>query len=151
MSDDKPTDRDEAANRDMDSSPEVPANGDRARVVLELDDVFEALGHARRRYLLYTLVQGNSEETLPEMATKIVAWEQEKPVSEVTEEERRQVQASLYHSHVPKLADLGVLTYRQDENIVVQAQNTAQVQAVLDGAGGELDSRQEGHARGTDT
>jgi len=118
--------------------------------ILELDEVFAALGHPRRRYLLYTLVSGSNEAPLPELAANIAAWELEKPVSEVTEEKQRAVHVSLYHSHVPKLFSLGIVEYREEENVIVRAVNTTQVQAVLDGAGAELDSRQESHARDTD-
>ena len=115
--------------------------------VLELDEVFTALDHSRRRYLLYTLVNERSEQTLSELATNIVAWERDKPIDEVTDEERRRVHVSLYHSHIPKLADLSILEYRESEDVIVRARNTEQVKGVLDGAGAELDSRQEDHAQ----
>ena len=118
--------------------------------VLELNDVFAALGHPRRRYLLYTLVNGSTEAPLSELAADIAAWELEKPASEVTAAERRKIHISLYHSHIPKLASLEIVDYHEGENIIVRAVNTAQVQAVLDGAGAELDSRQESHARDAD-
>ena len=56
-------------------------SNDAAPSVLDLDEVFAALGHPRRRYLLYTLVNERGAETLPEVATKIAAWEQDKPTS----------------------------------------------------------------------
>ena len=118
--------------------------------VLELDEVFEALDHPRRRYLLYTLVNGGNEETLPRLAARIAAWEQNTDVSEVTDEKQQKVHVSLYHSHIPKLAALGIIDYQEKKDIIVRAVNTTQVQAVLDGAGAELDSRQETHARDTD-
>ena len=118
--------------------------------VLELDEVFEALDHPRRRYLLYTLVNGGNEETLPRLAAKIAAWEQNTDVSEVTDEKQQKVRVSLYHSHIPKLAALEIIDYQEKKDIIVRAVNTTQVQAVLDGAGAELDSRQETHARDTD-
>lgn len=117
--------------------------------VLELDEVFAALGHPRRRYLVYTLANGGSEAMLPELATKIAAWERDIPTGEVSAEDRKRVHASLYHSHVPKLADLGVIEYHEGEDILVRARNTTQVEAVLDGAGAEFDSRQEDHAKDT--
>ncbi|MFC6977302.1 hypothetical protein ACFQL1_25365 [Halomicroarcula sp. GCM10025709] len=125
-------------------------SGSDASGVLELNEVFAALGHPRRRYLMYTLVNESTEETLPKLATKIAAWEQDKTVNEVTDDERRRVHASLYHSHIPKLADLGVLEYKEADDIIVKALNTEQVQAVLNGAGAELDSRQETHAQQRD-
>jgi hypothetical protein len=118
--------------------------------ILELDDVFAALAHPRRRYLLYTLVNGGNEETLPRLATKIAAWEQGTDVSEVTDEKQQTVHVSLFHSHIPKLAALEIVDYREEEDIIVRTLNTDQVQAVLNGAGAELDSRQETHARDTD-
>ena len=117
--------------------------------ILELDEVFVALGHPRRRYLLYALVNGSTEAPLSDLAANIAAWELDKPASEVTAAEQRDVHISLYHSHVPRLASLGIVDYHEAENVIVRAVNTAQVQAVLEGAGAELDSRQESHARDT--
>lgn len=118
--------------------------------VLNLDEVFTAIGHPRRRYLLYTLVDEGKEEALPELAAKVAAWELDKTIADVTDDEQREVHISLYHTHIPKLAALGVIEYRESENIIVRAVNTEQVQAVLNNAGAELDSRQETHARTTD-
>ena len=118
--------------------------------ILELDKVFEALAHPRRRYLLYALVNSGNEKTLPRLAAKIPAWEQGTDVNEVTDEKQQKVHVSLFHSHIPKLAALEVVDYREEEDIIVRALNADQVQAVLDGAGAELDSRQETHARETD-
>lgn len=117
--------------------------------ILELDEVFVALGHPRRRYLLYALVNGSTEAPLSDLAADIAAWELDKPASEVTAAEQRDVHISLYHSHIPRLASLGIVDYHEAGNVIVRAVNTAQVRAVLEGAGAELDSRQESHARDT--
>ena len=117
--------------------------------ILELDEVFVALDHPRRRYLLYALVNGSTEAPLSDLAANIAAWELDKPASEVTAAEQRDIHISLYHSHVPRLASLGIVDYHEAGNVIVRAVNTAQVQAVLEGAGAELDSRQESHARDT--
>jgi DNA-binding transcriptional ArsR family regulator len=149
---DDPPDESESADSIMGestTSERTHTNTSKA-AILDLDEVFAALGHPRRRYLLYTLVNEGSEETLSELATKLAAWEQDKPASEVTDDERRDVQLSLYHSHIPKLADFGVLDYQEAGDIIVRARNTEQVQAILAGAGAELDARQESHARQTD-
>ena len=69
----------------------------------------------------------------------------------MTDEERRRVQISLVHSHIPKLADLNVLDYHVSEDKIVRARHTQQVQAVLNGAGAELDARQKTHAKQRDT
>lgn len=117
---------------------------------LELNEVFAVLGHPRRRYLLYALAREENEESLAEIAARIASWERDKAVEEVTDDERRDVQVSLYHSHIPKLSAVDVLEFDESEDTIVRAQNTQQVAGVLDGAGAELDSRQETHAREND-
>lgn len=116
----------------------------------ELDEVFAALGHPRRRYLLHALLDGRSEQTLDELATSITAWEQDEPREAVTAEERDRCRVALYHTHIPKLADAGILDYESDDDVVVRTTNTEQAQAVLTGIGGEADDAQEMHARRTD-
>lgn len=118
--------------------------------ILELDDVFAALGHPRRRYLLYTLAKEGDETELSELATKIAAWEQDKSPGEITDEERKRVQTALYHSHIPELTRLNALEFRKEEDAIVRTANTPQVERVLDGAGAELDGRQEIHAKEND-
>jgi DNA-binding transcriptional ArsR family regulator len=128
------------------TTPRSPPD-DRLCSVLELDDVFAALSNPRRRYLVYTLLEESDEKTLAELAARIAAWEDDVSPGEVSEEGQKRVQVSLYHGHVPKLADLGVLSYDAADEIIVRAENTEQVEAVLHGAGTELDARQETHAR----
>jgi hypothetical protein len=74
--------------------------------ILELDEVYRALGHPRRRYLCYTL-----------------------------------------HAHVPKLVELGVIRFDEDEETIDAAETATQVLRALEGMGATLDSNQEAHAR----
>ncbi|WP_158058686.1 DUF7344 domain-containing protein [Halorussus halophilus] len=115
--------------------------------VLELDHVFEALAHPRRRYLLYTL-QEDTNWSLSELATKLAGWENDVPEESVGQEEQSRLYVSLYHSHVPKLVDDRVLRFDSDEETIRPGPNAEQVLAVLEGAGASFDSRQESHARG---
>ncbi len=142
---DDPPDETNAGPDSSDESRQLSFSSPEA--LLELDEVFTALGHPRRRYLLYSLVNGAPTATLPELATQIAAWENDKSPGAVSDDERAEIHTSLYHSHIPKLADLGVVEYEEDEDIVVRAVYTDQVKAVLGHAGGEEDSRQETHAR----
>lgn len=110
--------------------------------VLELDGVFTALSHARRRYLLYLLVNGRGEAVASSLAAEVASLERDKPVGEVSDDERSEVLTALHHSHLPKLADLDLIEYERDEN-VVRAENTERVRAVLDGAVAELTAREQ--------
>lgn len=115
--------------------------------VLELDHVYIALGHPRRRYLCYTLLEA-TEWSLSDLATKIAAWEHEISEHAVSEDQREAVYVSLYHAHVPELVEEGVITFEKDTETITAAENAIQVLAALDGMGASLDANQEDHARG---
>lgn len=117
------------------------------KAVLELDHVFQALAHPRRRYLCYTLLE-DVEWSLTDLATKLAAWENDVPEHAVTHNQRRQVYVALYHSHVPKLVDEGVVTFDPTTEQIRAAENVSQVLAALAGMGTTLDATQEAHARG---
>ncbi|MFC5368172.1 DUF7344 domain-containing protein [Salinirubrum litoreum] len=105
------------------------------RTDLDLGAVLRVLDHPRRRYLVTTLVNGRSEAPLAELATEIAARERDKPVTDVTPRERASVHTSLHHSHVPRLVDLGIVTYDADDESVVSATNADRVRSVLHSAG----------------
>lgn len=113
--------------------------------VLELEHVFSALSHPRRRYLMYALAE-NPEWTLDDLATKLVAWEEGIDEAAVESNQCDQMYVSLYHTHVPKLVDEGVITYDSEAETIARAGHAEQVFAVLAGAGGSLDLAQEQHA-----
>lgn len=114
--------------------------------VMEMDHVFEALSHPRRRYLLYTLLE-ESEWTLQELAEKLAAWEQDGSGSSVSDDTIEQVYVSLYHNHVPKLVDEGIVEFDAATETLGLGSHAEQVLGVLEDAGGSHDSYQETHAR----
>jgi hypothetical protein len=115
--------------------------------ILEMEFVYEALAHPRRRYLCYSLLS-NTRWTLTELSTKLVAWEQDVPEEDVADFDRDEMYVSLYHAHVPKLIELDIVEFEDgDEEFVVADENAVQVLAVLEGAGASLDALQETHAR----
>ncbi|WP_255151565.1 DUF7344 domain-containing protein [Halorarius halobius] len=139
-----------------DTPPDDSDVGDRSRpgefappdidpAVLELDHVFSVLGHPRRRYLMYALAE-NPEWTLEDLATKLTAWEQDLDETRVSEYRRDQTYVSLYHTHVPKLVDEGVVEFDSETETIRRGPNDKQVFAVLAGAGHGLDHAQEQHA-----
>ena len=135
---------DEQATSDASASPEkqLPPPS-----ILEIEPVYQALGHPRRRYLCYTLYE-DTEWSLTDLATKIAAWENDIPDHAVTENQREEVYVSLYHAHVPKLVDEGVITFDEATERITAAEHAEQVLTALEGMGASLNSRQETHARG---
>lgn len=141
--------QDPAGSDEARSSPsDQPAfEGDLGAAVLELDHVYTSLAHPRRRYLCYTLLE-DDEWTLTELAVKIAAWENDVSEDAVTDEQRDRVYVSLFHSHVPKLVEEGIVTFDAETEQITAASNAKQVLAALHGVGANLDARQEDHARG---
>lgn len=105
----------------------------------DLNSVFTALSHPRRIYLIHALVNGTGGTMLPDLSTEIASQELDKPIEEVTVGERKRIHLSLYHSHLPKLADLDVIEY-DDREDVVRPKDVSQVKAVLDGTDAQLDA-----------
>lgn len=54
---------------------------------------------------------------------------------------------SLYHAHVPKLVDEGVITFDDATETITAAENAAQVLTALEGMGASVNNTQETHAR----
>lgn len=113
--------------------------------VLNVDYVFDALAHPRRRYLLYTLGV-ETEWSLRELATKLAAWELDIPEETVRSDERDKVYISLYHTHIPKLVDHQIITFDEQTETIKAATNAEQTIAALEGVGTSIDSEQESHA-----
>lgn len=130
----------------VDGTHTVPESDAAPPAILELDHVFEALSTSRRRYLCYTLLE-SQEWTLGDLATKVAAWETDSPEQEVTSQQRETVYVSLYHVHIPKLVDDGIVTFDEETETIAPGEHTDQVLAVLEGIGASLDASQEAHAR----
>lgn len=122
------------------------ARDDAPPTMLEMDHVFDALDHPRRRYLLYTL-RTDYKQSLWELARRIAAWEGNVPDVALSEDVVGRVYVSLYHNHVPKLATGGVISFSEAEETIASGSNAEEVMAILDEIGGFKDSNQEAHAQ----
>lgn len=121
-------------------------NGTVPRDVLELDHLFEALAHPRRRYLCYALLE-SAERSLADLAGSVAAWESDVPEGAVTGEQREEVYLALYHAHVPKLVENGVVTFDEATGTVAPGEHAEQVLAALEEIGARLAAAGEDHAR----
>jgi hypothetical protein len=111
---------------DVDSGAESQSTGRRLppEEILEVDHVYEALARPRRRYLCYTLLE-DTRWTLTDLATKIAAWENDVPEHAVTDDTRERAYVSLYHAHVPKLVDEGIITFDGATEMITAAENAS--------------------------
>jgi len=75
-------------------------------------ELFEALSNDRRRETLrYLLQQEDGRTTKGEVARHIAALETDKPVEQVTSDERKRVYIALHQTHLPKLHELDLVEY----------------------------------------
>lgn len=82
-----------------------------------LDAVFDALANARRRTALRMLMT-HGDVPLPDLADEIAVTEHDRPLTEIDGDAVLQVYLSLYHAHLPKLADAGLVIYNHDTDFM---------------------------------
>lgn len=82
-------------------------------------DVCTALSDRYRRYALAHLHERDQPASTEELATQVAAIDLDKPLREVTEDERRQMVAELHHVHLPKLEDLGLVQLKGEDRVVM--------------------------------
>lgn len=85
---------------------------------VDVGHVFEILRNQRRRDVLWYLLEGSETTTLSDLAEHIAARECEKPVGQLTAQERKRVYIGLYQSHLPKMADSDAIDYNQARGTV---------------------------------
>lgn len=81
---------------------------------LQRDELYDAFSRERRRCILRALAETEGPLGLDELARAVAACERGAPPADIAEADVERVRVSLYHCHVPKLADAG-LVVRDDE------------------------------------
>ena len=74
------------------------------------DEFYRALASLQRRRLLYYLLE-TPESTVDELATVLTGWEATSTGKIHTQADRSEHQIQLVHSHLPLLADVGLIDY----------------------------------------
>jgi len=89
-----------------------------APTVLPPETAYSVLADRRRRYTVHFLKQTDGPVPVRELAEQVAAWENDKPIDEITSQERKRVYIALYQSHLPTLAKEGVVDYDEDRGTV---------------------------------
>lgn len=105
---------------------------------LSKDDMFHILQNERRRRVLEYLADKEGPEDMRDIAEQVAAWEHDTTVQALSSDQRQRVYIALYQSHLPKLADFGLITYNRSRGIVERTPLADQVNPYLD-AGKEED------------
>lgn len=101
--------------------------------VLTLDVIFEALKNERRRRAVTHLLEADEPLELGDVAERIAAYENDKSVSEITYSERKRVYVALYQFHLPKLDDMGIISFNKSRGTLELAAGAEQLKPYLEG------------------
>ena len=92
---------------------------------LRPDVVFDVLSHPYRRFVISYVAQQCRPIPMNELADRIVASELDVPLAQVPEEDRYCARLSMYHTHLPKLVDAGLVDCTEEaDRIVVRLTST---------------------------
>lgn len=81
---------------------------------LSQGQVFELLNSRRRRLVLYYLRQHDDGTTVIELSKQIAAVENETDVESLAKQQQKRVYISLYQTHIPKLAEAGIIDHDEE-------------------------------------
>lgn len=107
---------------------ETPSRASR----LSKDDTFHILQNERRRRVLQYLSDTESAVDMRDIAEQVAAWEHDTTVQQLTSDQRQRVYIALYQSHLPKLADFGLITYNRSRGVVERTPLADQIAWYLD-------------------
>ena len=109
----------------------------------EFNTLLELCQEQHRRIVLAVLATEKRSLTVNDLTKAIVKHNHHTPLLEVSEEESQQIRISLHHVHIPKLADLSLVDYDRERQLVEPTPQFDQLQpqlsAVID-ADPELDA-----------
>jgi hypothetical protein len=88
------------------------------------DVIFDIMSNRRRRFVLRYLHDEQSPAQLTDIATELAADESNTAPDQVDKQARKRAYVSLYQTHIPRLAEVGVVEY-DDETGEVSLQDQA--------------------------
>lgn len=119
------------AERSSSDDASVPEESSRGPT-LSKDDTFHILQNERRRRVLQYLSETDGAVDMRDIAEQVAAWEHETTVQQLTSDQRQRVYIALYQSHLPKLADFGLITYNRSRGVVERTPLADQISWYLD-------------------
>jgi DNA-binding transcriptional ArsR family regulator len=107
-----------------------------ATTELTQDIVFSVLSNERRRQVLRHLHETGGSD-IRELSQQLAAWENDVSPEAVTYKQRKRVYTSLHQTHLPALAEAGVVDYDRDRGTVGLTPQASALDEYLDVAARE--------------
>lgn len=97
------------------------------------------LGSRRRRHAVLALAERASQTSLADLATAVGARETDREPEQVPMGLAKRIQVTLHHTHLPRLADSGIVEYDVDAKMVAprRIDDVVSVIRALDDAEGQ--------------
>lgn len=128
----------------QDKGSSVPESDRAGDETLSHDDLFHVLQNQRRRRVLQYLIDGDEGPfEMRQIAEQVAAWEHDTSCEALASDQRQRVYVALYQSHLPKLADVGLIDYNKSRGIVSKRPTIDQVVEHLPENPNENDSSDE--------
>lgn len=83
-----------------------------------LTRALELLANQRRRHTLRVVRAHGESITLPDVADEVAVRERGRPLPEISPETVSEIYISIYHDHLPRLVDAGLLAYDQERDLI---------------------------------
>jgi predicted transcriptional regulator len=104
---------------------------DRGGTALSVETLFEVLASPYRRFIL-THLASHDDGSVDDLAHHVVAWETDRTGADETDEAYRRAQNVLYHIHLPKLANVGLIEYDREHETVTRGESFDAAEPYLD-------------------
>jgi hypothetical protein len=89
-----------------------------------LDEMYRSLVNERRRIVLCVLTRTSESITVDELTEAVTRQERPDDAEQPQTELKQRVRISLYHNHLPTLADRGLIKFDPDEMLVEDVADT---------------------------
>lgn len=95
------------------------------------DRLLRALSSKRRRYVL-SFLDRLGTLTLADLADELAEQEHDASIDQIPAEDVKSLYMSLYHQHVPKLEEAGLVEYDQERDLVRPTERLPAIESTLD-------------------
>lgn len=121
------------------TQPTDGATGSERSVELPLEQVFDVLRNERRRLILVHMADDEGPYTIGELAEHVAAHENDKPVVQLSSDERKRAYVGLYQAHLPKMDAMDIVEFNKSRGRIELGPNYGRVEPYLQGRTTEFD------------
>lgn len=104
---------------------------------LSTDSIFFILSNSRRRGVIHCLRRVDEPLDVSRLTTLVAAMENGKAPEEVTYSQRKRVYTSLHQSHLPKMDEMGIVTFDRRAGTVAPERGFEEIDVYLEVVPGE--------------